>query len=291
LTLYLANNPYQIATFTQALGIGSTLTYAIDGHLGPGSARTCGENSIAPAVAPSTNYQDFCSSYSGSSLVFNQSTTEGGAFEFCPTVSLPIPGTLGIGVAAVGCHGLATLAYDVNVTPRVGYARIVPSFALTIRGSLTAKAVVVQGEADVDLTLGEINNSSAGFIYGIFNDPFHPPGSTVLAYRPFAYYQAKALPVDLTLSLKTIWGSHVQKVFHLYAGFSETSQDDRPLNKADWHVMKLLAPPSPAPAAVLRLCTFGAAVGMTPPRKVRAAGARVLGVCAAKVSSTWEVVG
>jgi hypothetical protein len=237
LTLYLANNPYQIVTFTQAVGMGQPLTYSINGHLGPGTPACQQAANKHPA---GQTYQDFCTSLSGNSLTFDQTNTEGGNFTFCSPATVPIPGAGGLAVVAAGCKGVATLAYDVNVTPLVGYARIIPNFELTVYGSLTANAVIVQGQATLELTLAKIDNSSAGFIYGIFNDPFHSPTATMLAYRPFAYYQATALPLNLTLSIHTIWGWGTTKTYPIYSGFSTTSQDVTPLSKSDWYVNKIV---------------------------------------------------
>ncbi|HEX4013471.1 MAG TPA: hypothetical protein VHX17_06195 [Candidatus Cybelea sp.] len=237
LTLYLANNPYQIVTFTQAVGMGQPLTYNIRGHLGPG-APACQQGANNHAAGQS--YQDFCTSLSGTSLTFDQTNTEGGNFTFCSPATIPIPGAAGLAVVATGCKGVATLAYDVNATPLVGYARIIPNFELTLYGSLTANAVIVQGQATLELTLAKIDNSSAGFIYGVFNDPFHIPTATMLAYRPFAYYQATALPLNLTLSIHTIWGWGTKKTYPIYSGFSTTSQDANPLSKSDWYVSKIV---------------------------------------------------
>jgi len=219
LTLSAENHLYDALTVTQTFGVGSPVSYALTVAMGEKQT-----NHAAYTFGP----------YSGSALAVNQSQTQGGTFQFCPDFNLPLAGGFVFSVSAsAACDGTATVDYDVNLQPNVGYVRFTPNLDLRLRGKVTANFAVISGTGEVDAVLASLNGGE-GVIYGSFNEPGY---GEMFALRPFAYYNANALSVDLTISVKTFFGARLgSRTFHLYDGVVLSPLT---LDKTHWSVSRI----------------------------------------------------
>ncbi|MBV8725015.1 MAG: hypothetical protein JO350_06770 [Candidatus Eremiobacteraeota bacterium] len=221
LTLSAENQLYNAFTITQTFGVGTPVTYQLKTDMG-----TPVGNHASYSLGP----------VSGASLALQQSQTLGGTFQFCPQISIPLVRGVAFSVdASAACDGTATLQYDTNLAPNLGYVRIAPSIDLKLRGTVTASAILIVGTAQADINIASFDGGT-GVIYATFNEPGY---GQMFALRPFAYYSGQALSVDVTVAVKTFFGARLaNRTFHVYDGVVVQPLS---LDKTSWSVVRLAA--------------------------------------------------
>ncbi len=221
LTLSAENRLYNAFTITQTFGLGTPVTYQLKTEMG----------------APLGNHASYSlGPVSGSSLVLQQSQTLGGAFQYCPQISIPLVRGVAFNVdASAACNGTATVQYDTDLQPNIGYVRIEPNIDLKLRGTVSASAILISGTAQADVNIASFDGDT-GLMYATFNEPRY---GQMFALRPFAYYSGQALTVDVTVAVKTFFGATLaNRTFHVYDG---VVLQPLSLDKTSWSILKLAA--------------------------------------------------
>lgn len=219
MTLSAENQLYNAFTIAQTFGVGTPVTYQLKTDMG-----TPVGNHASYSLGP----------VSGASLALQQSQTLGGTFQFCPQISIPLVRGVAFSVdASAACDGTATLQYDTNLAPNLGYVRIAPSIDLKLRGTVSANAILIVGTAQADINLASFDGGT-GVIYATFDEPGY---GQMFALRPFAYYSGQALSVDVTVAVKTFFGARLaNRTFHVYDGVAVQPLS---LDKTSWSVTRL----------------------------------------------------
>ena len=219
LTLSAENQLFDAFTISQTFGVGAPVTYQLRTDMGSALG-----NHASYSLGP----------VSASSLALQQSQSLGGTFEYCPHISIPLVRGVAFNVdASAACEGTATLQYDTNLQPNIGYVRIAPSIDLKLRGTVSASAFLITGTAQADVDIATFDGGT-GVMYGSFDEPGY---GQMFALRPFAYYSGQALSVDVTVAVKAFFGAQLgRRTFHVYDG---AILQPLSLDKTSWSVVRL----------------------------------------------------